>query len=548
MTALDRRRLSQGLTVALLSLTLCLLGVEGGLRLLWTNAPDGIFPSDTGCCQGGGLRPGVEGHDRFHRFHHNRRGYRGAELAPGPGAGPRVALVGDSFVYGVGVADDQTIPALVGRDLGVESINAGVPGSDLESGLARISRLVADYRPDVIALVLLYNDLDVAGSGSPGAAPVRAVPIQEGSTRDLRGRIGHAMLPIVDPGLGRAAEVDPSIELRYALGRRWRTWLYVGLELQRVGTHFQRDERQLGLMHLEGERMEALAWGRARRGLRSFAEAARREGFQPAVVIFDHGPLEGIPALRLRSLLDEVGMPWLDLSPAWGSYEEYVRDWSFRFDLHPNPRANAEAARGIAALVAPLLPGGGRSAAQRAWWAAHEEKSAAWLRRQQALADEQRALRRTLEARFRARIGGERDEAERRAVADQWRYGWWLGAPPAALGEALLGAEADVALMAPSGGGRRLVVEARALHEAPLGIQARCGGQEGQPVAADGAAEGTATPWVFLFEPPLPGLEVQECRLRVEGEIPVARAAPGAPTSPPAAFLVRRVELSSEVP
>lgn len=548
MPGARRRRLSQGLAAATLSLLLCLLGVEVGLRLLWTNAPDGIFPSDTGCCQGGGLRPGVDGHDRFHRFHHNSRGYRGEELAPGRGAGHRVALVGDSFVYGVGVADDQTIPALVGRALGVEAINAGVPGSDLESGLSRISRLVADYRPDVIVLVLLYNDLDVAGPSSPGGAPVRAVPVQESSTRDLRGRIGHAMLPIVDPGLGRAAEVDPSIELRYALGRRWRTWLYVGLELQRVGTHFQRDERRLGLMHLEGERMEALAWGRARRGLESFAEAARRGAFAPAVVIFDHGPLEGIPALRLRALLEELGLPWLDLSPAWGSYEEYVRDWSFRFDLHPNPQANAEAARGIAALVAPLLPGGHRPAALQAWWAAHEERSAAWLRRQQALAGEQRALRRSLEARFRSRIGGEPTEEERRAVADQWRYGWWLGAPPANPGEALLGAEADLALMAPSGGGRRLVLEAHALHEAPLGIQARCGGQEGQPVEVQGAAPGTATPRVFLFEPPLPGGEVQECRLRVQGDIPPTRTSPGAPSSPPVAFLVRRVELSSEVP
>lgn len=541
-------RLVQGFTAALVSLSICLLAVEAGLRGLWTNAPDGIFPSDTGCCQGGRLRPAVDGHDRFHRFHHNSRGYRGGELAPGRGTGPRVALLGDSFVYGVGVGDDETIPALVGQALGVEAINAGVPGSDMESGLARVSRLAADYRPDVVAFVLLYNDLDVVGPGSPVGAPVRAVPVQEGATRDLRGRIGHAMLPIVDPGLGRAAVVDPSIERRYALARRWRTWLYVGLELQRVGTQYPRDERRLGLMHLEGERMEELAWARARRGLAALAEAGRREGFQPAVVIFDHGPLEGIPAMRLRALLGESGLPWLDLAPAWGSYEEYVRDWSFRFDLHPNPRANAEAALGIAALVAPLLPGGRRTAAQQAWWEAHEARTVDWLKRQETKAEEQRALRRSLEASFRSRVGGEENEAEREAVADQWRHGWWLGLPPAGPGEALLGAEADLALMAPPGGGHRLVLDVRPLHDAPLRLTARCGTQEGRANPDEVVKQGEDSPWTFHFEPPLPAGEVQECRIGVIGEIPDLRPSPGAPQPPRAAFLVHRVQLSSEVP
>lgn len=80
---------------------------------------------------------------------------RGPESAPVPGAGGGTLVVGDSQVFGSGVADDETFAARLGAH------NAGVPGYGLIDALAQAEALVAALRPRTVLVVVdQANDWD----------------------------------------------------------------------------------------------------------------------------------------------------------------------------------------------------------------------------------------------------------------------------------------------------------------------------------------------------------------------------------------------------
>jgi acyl-CoA thioesterase-1 len=100
----------------------------------------------------------------------------GAVAASGSRSGgdepPLVLFLGDSLTAGYGLAEGQAFPALVGRELadeGVEArvVNAGVSGDTTAGGLARLD-WVLSQGPDVVVVGLGGNDglrgLDLAAT------------------------------------------------------------------------------------------------------------------------------------------------------------------------------------------------------------------------------------------------------------------------------------------------------------------------------------------------------------------------------------------------
>jgi hypothetical protein len=95
-------------------------------------------------------------------------GFRGAgfALAKAPGR-VRVALVGDSFIFGLGVEEDQTLKArldeeLARRGLGdrIEVLNLGIPGANLATHVRMYTIAHAELAADVIVMgVFEDNDL-----------------------------------------------------------------------------------------------------------------------------------------------------------------------------------------------------------------------------------------------------------------------------------------------------------------------------------------------------------------------------------------------------
>lgn len=92
--------------------------------------------------------------------HSNSQGFRDRERAmERTGQAPRVIVLGDSFVWGIGVSYDETFTTLLERALqqthpGAEVINLGVPGFEPDHYFHLLQRYGIWLRPDVVVLAL----------------------------------------------------------------------------------------------------------------------------------------------------------------------------------------------------------------------------------------------------------------------------------------------------------------------------------------------------------------------------------------------------------
>lgn len=86
----------------------------------------------------------------------------------GCGGGPRltpldsdatILCFGDSLTSGVGAGQDESYPAVLAKELNCHVVNAGVPGEISSEGVARLSRVLRQHRPDLVILCHGGNDL-----------------------------------------------------------------------------------------------------------------------------------------------------------------------------------------------------------------------------------------------------------------------------------------------------------------------------------------------------------------------------------------------------
>ena len=150
-----------------LAILLALLAFEGLFRVLETRVRGLLGPFEIDEV------PEPLGFDPFHEVGHldrndvmNAAGYRGperpTERAPGSF---RVAVLGDSFTFGWGVAAEDAWPALLEARLAahapgarVEVLNFGVPGYNTWLQLLHWRRVVSRYQPDAVLLGYYSND------------------------------------------------------------------------------------------------------------------------------------------------------------------------------------------------------------------------------------------------------------------------------------------------------------------------------------------------------------------------------------------------------
>ena len=144
-----------------------LAGLELGLRLLpapdpaWLATPESTLPGFHPIMMRGNpyllweLNPG--------RLHMDQgdvtidsHGFRGPER--GPKARTRFMVFGDSSVYGAGVGDGQTFSAVMEEKLGVDVVNAAVPGYSSEQALNALLLKGLALEPDVLVVATLWSD------------------------------------------------------------------------------------------------------------------------------------------------------------------------------------------------------------------------------------------------------------------------------------------------------------------------------------------------------------------------------------------------------
>ena len=72
--------------------------------------------------------------------------------------GETIVCFGDSLTYGTGAAKRMDYPSQLSRMIGVEIINAGVPGDTTATALNRIDELI-EMNPRIVLITLGGNDL-----------------------------------------------------------------------------------------------------------------------------------------------------------------------------------------------------------------------------------------------------------------------------------------------------------------------------------------------------------------------------------------------------
>lgn len=115
---------------------------------------------------GWSLTPGARSHVVADRAEYdvaiNSRGFRDVERGPRrPGVG-RIALVGDSYGFGWGVAQEETFASLLERDprVGGEVANLCVPGYATDQELWTLERESKALAPDLVLVQFCANDVD----------------------------------------------------------------------------------------------------------------------------------------------------------------------------------------------------------------------------------------------------------------------------------------------------------------------------------------------------------------------------------------------------
>ncbi len=163
----------------------------------------------------------------------NRLGFRGVERARTERAAPyRIAAVGDSFTYGLGVATVDALPSRLEAALqahagaGIEVLNFGVPGAALPDAVVRVRQFVAGWHPDLVVFFLYADDLERSLCAWHEHARF-AYRVAAGDRTDLWSQREHAWA-LASGVLGMQSAVVRTTAFVQTLGTRWLTAVTAG--------------------------------------------------------------------------------------------------------------------------------------------------------------------------------------------------------------------------------------------------------------------------------------------------------------------------------
>jgi lysophospholipase L1-like esterase len=256
-------------------------------------------------------------------YHWNRDGLRDQDYGPKPPAVRRILMLGDSFTWGIGVMDDEAIFArLLEKQLGVEILNGGRPGSVTGQWIELWRHVGPAFDPDLVVLVYFLRDV----------MRPRPITMIDRVRRDL------------------AAEHEKS-------------WLYRWSALARL-IQDQRDRRTLGRYYATqyldayvGDERATEGWRLAQWNLAVIQNEAQARGIPTVLVVFpllidlDREPYPFQPIMdQVETFARKRAMPALSLLPVFRGRDARTL-WVSPVDQHPNAEGHALAA----AAMAPFL-------------------------------------------------------------------------------------------------------------------------------------------------------------------------------------------------
>ena len=263
----------------------------------------------------------------------NAQGFRGPALQPGRPGVKRLAVFGDSIVFGYWVAEGDAFPAQLGSILGprVETLNLGVPGYNLDQEVENLRNRVDALRPDMAVFGFCLNDLEGLLSFEYGLTQAR-----------------------------REARIGPRRALESLLSfSRFAAWIEYRLTERDTRAEFARARNPFGgeLYEATPETLDA----HLDASLIALAGVVKPRGIAAAIAIFpilgnkfENYPYKDLHA-RIARAAARAGLLSVDLLPCFASYGYQ----DVRVDVvHPNPMGHRIAAHAAAdRLFGALFPG-----------------------------------------------------------------------------------------------------------------------------------------------------------------------------------------------
>jgi lysophospholipase L1-like esterase len=261
-------------------------------------------------------RPGAHAHLMGADVTINSRGLRDREITAEKREGvKRIVMLGDSLVFGWGVAQDKTMSVLLEQALNegsygpAEVINTGVGNYNTAMEVAFFLERGADLKPDTVVLNYFINDAEPTPTYVPASWIAR-----------------HSYGYVV---LGGGWDRFKRLILG---GPDWRS-AYAGL-------------------YADG----APGWAAARASIGRLAEYCRAHGIRlvlaniPELHELNPYPFETVNA-KVRALASDNGIEYVDLLPALRN-DDAASLWVTVPDPHPNAKAHALIARSLADYLA----------------------------------------------------------------------------------------------------------------------------------------------------------------------------------------------------
>jgi lysophospholipase L1-like esterase len=291
------------------------------------------------------LRPGVEVAFNGVHVRVNGLGLRGPEVGKTPAPGTvRVLVLGDSVVFGQGVAEDATVTAELARRLSerwgrpVEVLNAGVQGYDTAAEAAFLAGPGLALAPSGVIVGMSLNDYDPApaydatGVLTRNPAPSHGVLAHSEFLLLLRWLVawsrGQLLTQMLErtPAAPAAAPTPGGTALDQLVARE-----------------------HLRFYH----EPDPALWARLRAALTALRDETAAHGLWLLVAILPESYQVGTdapdltPQRRLLALCAELGVACIDLQPAFAAASGDL----FEDVQHPNARGHAVAASAIAAAL-----------------------------------------------------------------------------------------------------------------------------------------------------------------------------------------------------
>lgn len=273
------------------------------------------------------LRPSFDTLYKGVEIHINALGFRGPELDPAQDDRPRIAMIGDSFTFGSGVAYADTMAAkleaeLAERGESVRVLDFGVPGYNAANVRAQLEHVVLDLEPRLVIYTFFANDV------APDVERVAIAP--DAVIDDMREfPLRSVLLQFV------------GVRVKARL-RGWGLFADTGSVATEL-SHFENGGRE-----------------RVREAVAAMAGLCAERGVEFMVLCYpfltrpEKNPYAAIDRAFVEDCSD-LGVECIELLGAFDDHAQLGRFWVNPFDSHGNGQASGRIARWIADSVAAAL-------------------------------------------------------------------------------------------------------------------------------------------------------------------------------------------------